>query len=96
MQILANRNFRFAKIWLFYIIGQSPGFYWNLPVLRPPPPVLWCQGVESSGFANEIVDVIKPYQFEPEFSSGEEGDVLGDEEMEEEENEATRTTNLDW
>ena len=53
----------------------------------------------SSGdecFANEIVDVIKPYQFEPEFSSGEEGDVLGDEEMEEEENEASRTTNSDW
>ena len=42
------------------------------------------------------MDVIKPYQFEPEFSSGEYGDVLGDEEMEEEENEATRTTNLDW
>ena len=38
----------------------------------------------DKGFVNEIVDVIKPYQFEPEFLSGEEGDVLGDEEMEEE------------
>ena len=28
MQILANRNFRFAKIWLFFtLLGLCPGFY---------------------------------------------------------------------
>ena len=36
------------KSGFFTLLGQSPGFYGNLQVLRPPPLVLWCQGVERS------------------------------------------------
>ena len=45
---------------------------------------------------NMPANVIRPYQFEPEFSSSEEG--VGEEELEQEHqnNENSRTRNLDW
>ena len=34
MQILANQNFRFVKIWLFYIIGSISRFLLKSPGLE--------------------------------------------------------------